>query len=149
MDGFQAEMKLSSGNDIDFGIRCKTGEEKQAKDGMRPDGNRIQISRRALGALKDYINARTSLDGGSGRPLTALPLFARHDDRAGSKMLPISTTTGRNIVKQRVREALGEQAVGSISPHSFRHYFVTMVLRGSGGNLKNWSKVCLLRVSAE
>jgi integrase/recombinase XerC len=26
--------------------------------------------------------------------------------------------------------------VGSITPHSFRHYFVTMVLRGSGGNLK-------------
>jgi len=26
--------------------------------------------------------------------------------------------------------------VGTISPHSFRHYFVTTVLRGSGGNLK-------------
>jgi integrase len=39
-------------------------------------------------------------------------------------------------VKQRVREALGEQAVGTITPHSFRHYFVTTVLRGSGGNLK-------------
>ncbi len=96
----------------------------------------VRFSRRALGALKDYINTRAGLDGASGRPLTALPLFARHDDRAGNKVLPISTTTGRNIVSQRVREALGEQAVGSITPHSFRHYFVTMVLRGSGGNLK-------------
>jgi site-specific recombinase XerD len=96
----------------------------------------VRFSRRALGALKDYINTRAGLDGASGRPLTALPIFARHDDRAGKKILPISTTTGRNIVKQRVREALGEQAVGSITPHSFRHYFVTMVLRGSGGNLK-------------
>jgi site-specific recombinase XerD len=96
----------------------------------------VRFSRRALGALKDYVSARAGLDGASGRPLTSLPLFARHDDRAGNKVLPISTTTGRNIVKQRVREALGEQAVGSITPHSFRHYFVTMVLRGSGGNLK-------------
>ncbi len=96
----------------------------------------MRFSRRALNALRDYIHTRGNMDGGSGRPLTALPLFARHDDRAGSKVLPISTTTGRNIVRQRVREALGEQAVGSITPHSFRHYFVTMVLRGSGGNLK-------------
>ncbi len=96
----------------------------------------VRFSRRALNALRDYIHTRGNMDGGSGRPLTALPLFARHDDRAGSKVLPISTTTGRNIVRQRVREALGEQAVGSITPHSFRHYFVTMVLRGSGGNLK-------------
>jgi site-specific recombinase XerD len=35
-----------------------------------------------------------------------------------------------------VREALGKKAAGSITPHSFRHYFVTVVLRGSGGNLK-------------
>jgi integrase/recombinase XerC len=96
----------------------------------------VRFSRRALGALKDYINGRAGLDGASGRPLTSLPLFAHHDDRAGDKVLPISTTTGRNIVSQRVREALGERAVGSITPHSFRHYFVTTVLRGSGGNLK-------------
>jgi integrase len=64
-----------------------------------------------------------------------LPLFARHDKGAGKKVKPITTTTGRNIVTQRVREALGNEAVGTITPHSFRHYFVTVVLRGSG-NLK-------------
>jgi integrase/recombinase XerC len=31
---------------------------------------------------------------------------------------------------------LGEVALGTITPHSFRHYFVTVVLRASGGNLK-------------
>ena len=45
-------------------------------------------------------------------------------------------TSGRNIVQQRVVECLGEDAAGTITPHSFRHYFVTTVLRGSGGNLK-------------
>ena len=33
-------------------------------------------------------------------------------------------------------EAIGEESAGTITPHSFRHYFVTTVLRGSGGNLK-------------
>jgi hypothetical protein len=34
-----------------------------------------------------------------------------------------------------VHQALGEQDTGQITPHSFRHYFVTIVLRASG-NLK-------------
>ena len=67
--------------------------------------------------------------------MTALPLFARHDKGAGKKIKPITTTTGRNIVTERVKQILGESATGKITPHSFRHYFVTTVLRGSG-NLK-------------
>jgi site-specific recombinase XerD len=96
----------------------------------------VRFSSRSMDALKDYLGARSGADGASGRPLTSLPLFARHDRGAGKKIKPIGTATGRNIVKQRVREALGEAAVGTITPHSFRHYFVTTVLRGSGGNLK-------------
>ena len=96
----------------------------------------VRFSRRALRALRDYLQARAPLDGDSGRPLTSLPIFARHDRGAGRQIKPITTTTGRNIVNRRVREALGAAAVGTITPHAFRHYFVTAVLRGSGGNLK-------------
>jgi integrase len=96
----------------------------------------VRFSTRALSALRDYINLRAQLDGASGRPLTSLPLFARHDRGAGKKIKPITTTTGRNIVNQHARNALGEEAASEITPHSFRHYFVTTVLRGSGGNLK-------------
>jgi site-specific recombinase XerD len=95
----------------------------------------IRFSKRSLGAVKEYLSTRASLDGSSGRTLASLPLFARHDRGAGKKIKPITTTTGRNIVAQRVHQALGSDAVGSITPHSFRHYFVTVVLRGSG-NLK-------------
>ena len=95
-----------------------------------------RFSTRSMDVIKDYLNARAKLDGSSGRALTSLPLFARHDKGAGSKVLPITTTTGRNIVRQRVHESLGTQAAGAITPHSFRHYFVTTVLQGSGGNLK-------------
>lgn len=95
----------------------------------------VRFSRRAQAALKEYLSARGILDGASGKPLGSLPLFARHDKGAGKKVKPITTTTGRNIVAQRVEEILGGEAVGKITPHSFRHYFVTRVLQGSG-NLK-------------
>jgi integrase len=94
-------------------------------------GNRqavVRFSRRSQTALRDYTQARADIDGKSGKPLSALPLFARHDKGAGSKVKPITPTTGRNIVAERVREVLGDDAVGTITPHSFRHYFVTRVL---------------------
>lgn len=96
----------------------------------------VRFSRRAISSLRDYISVRAKLDGASGRPLSALPLFARHDRGAGKKVLPITTTTGRAIVHQRTSESLGSEHQGVITPHSFRHYFVTTVLRASGGNLK-------------
>ena len=102
-------------------------------------GNRQAVARfssRSLSALKDYLKARAGKDGASGRPLASLPIFARHDKGSGKHIKEMTPTTARNIISQRVKEALGEDAVGSITPHSFRHYFVTSVLRGSGGNLK-------------
>ncbi len=95
----------------------------------------IRFSSRSLAALKDYLAQRSKLDGASGRPLSALPLFARHDKGAGKKVKPMSTATGRNIVEERASEILGPDFDGRITPHSFRHYFVTTVLRASG-NLK-------------
>ena len=95
----------------------------------------VRFSQRSISALRDYLNTRSTLDGASGRPLASLPVFARHDRGAGSKVKPITTRTGQNIIHQRVGEALGKDSIGSITPHSFRHYFVTTVLRASG-NLK-------------
>ena len=94
-----------------------------------------RFSKRALQACKDYLTQRATMDGNSGRPLASLPVFARHDRGAGSKVKPISTTTGREIVNQAVINAIGPEAVGTITPHSFRHYFVTTILV-STGNLK-------------
>jgi integrase len=101
-------------------------------------GNRqavVRFSKRSQMALREYLRERSTKDGQSGRQLGSLPLFSRHDKGAGDKVKPITTTTGRNIVTARVREILGEDAVGTITPHSFRHYFVTRVLSVTG-NLK-------------
>jgi len=101
-------------------------------------GNRqdiVRFSTRATTALIDYLHERAAIDGNTGKALSSLPLFARHDRGAGKKTKPITTTTGRNIITARVTEFIGPEAVGTITPHSFRHYFVTRVLRSSG-NLK-------------
>ena len=95
----------------------------------------VRFTSRALQAIKDYLTQRATLDGNSGKQLTSLPLFARHDKGAGKKVKPMTPTTGRNIVQERVAQFLGMDMVSKITPHSFRHYFVTSVLRGSG-NLK-------------
>lgn len=95
----------------------------------------IRFSTRSLNALKDYLSTRSSLDGASGHPLSSLPLFSRHDKGTGKKVREITTTTGRNIVNEYVILALGKESLGKITPHSFRHYFVTTILRASG-NLK-------------
>lgn len=101
-------------------------------------GNRqdiVRFSTRSMNAMKEYLHARADLDGKSNRPLPSLPLFARHDKGTGDKIKPMTTTTGRNIVAEWVEKILGKEAVGTITPHSFRHFFVTRVLRSSG-NLK-------------
>lgn len=101
-------------------------------------GNRqtvVRFSKRSIFSIKAYLNERSTLDGKSGKQLGALPLFARHDKGAGKKIKPITPTTGRNIVNESVREILGEEAIGTITPHSFRHFFVTKVLTVTG-NLK-------------
>ncbi|MFH2039337.1 MAG: tyrosine-type recombinase/integrase [Chloroflexota bacterium] len=95
----------------------------------------IRFSSRSMKAIKEYLNLRMKIDGSSGLPLPSLALFSRHDKGAGRKTKPITTTTGRNIVAENVRSALGDDAERTITPHSFRHYFVTTVLRASG-NLK-------------
>ena len=92
----------------------------------------VRFTSRSLLTIKDYLYCRAALDGKSGKQLSSLPLFARHDKGAGKKVKSMTPATGRNIVKERVAQFLDKEMVGKITPHSFRHYFVTSVLRGSG-----------------
>jgi len=101
-------------------------------------GNReavVRFSRRSQKVIIEYLKLRAIHDKKSGRTISSLPLFARHDKGAGKGTKSMTPTTGRNIVNYWVREILGEEAEGTITPHSFRHYFVTRVLQASG-NLK-------------
>jgi len=112
-------------------LRCGDIDWNEGKALIIGKGNKqaiVRFSRSSQESLRTYLQARSKLDRKSGHPLTSLPLFARHDKGAGKKVKPITPTTGRNIIAARVKEALGEEAVGTITPHSFRHYFVTKIL---------------------
>ena len=88
----------------------------------------VRFSKRALNFIEKYLSVRAELDQQQGRQ-NVLPLFSRHDKRASKRVLPISTRTAENIVTHYVEKALGDEARGTITPHTFRHYFVTRAAR--------------------
>lgn len=96
----------------------------------------VRVSQRALNAIRDYLNARqaaiSSTPARRGRPLSAghhTPLFVRHDRAArAASPSPLDPSSAWDIVRERAAEALGQEAALRIHPHSFRHYFVTIVL---------------------
>ena len=98
---------------------------------------RVRISEQARAKLKDYLKARQELQ----LPplpdfLDELPLFARHDKRAGKKILPISSRSVQQAIDKLVSRCLGEIHLREVTPHTFRHYFVTTVLRSTGGDIE-------------
>jgi len=88
----------------------------------------VSFSPRCLTALLDYLKARSPLDDASRRAPNSLPLFARHNQSAGKRVLPLSRASVYNIVRQRARETLGAEDDGTVTPVSLRHYFATAVL---------------------
>lgn len=96
----------------------------------------IPLSSRAGRALHTYLNERYPLDKAQTHlSRESLPIFARHDKRAGKRILPISRWTGNNIVDFWVKQALPKTTLlelrergQQISPQTFRHYFVVTTL---------------------
>lgn len=80
-------------------------------------------------AIQGYLAARAGIDGATGRPLGELPVFARHDRRAGVRVLPLTVRALEDVMGRLVAVAgLVEQG---ITPHSLRHYFATKVYRAT------------------
>ena len=96
----------------------------------------VRFSARAMQAIRDYLHERNSQDSEyrreKGLRWKELPVFARHDKGAGSKVLQLSVDGGRHIVDTRVSESLGDEYKDAISPHTLRHHFVTTVLHATG-----------------
>jgi len=110
------------------GLRRGDIDWKEARTFVIGKGNKqalVRFSRRSLEAIKDYLSARGTLDGASGKPLASLPLFARHDKGAGKKIKPVQSHGMWAAVKEVARQAGVDPA--TIRVHDFRHYFVTKV----------------------
>ena len=93
--------------------------------GKRSKVRRVYFDDRAWEAIRRYLQERQAFDGATRRPLSALPVFARHDRRAGSQVLPLTTQTIQNTIR-RLAERAGLSAKG-ITPHALRHYFATRI----------------------
>lgn len=84
---------------------------------------KIHFSKRALDAIKKYLNARMKIDSASGVLLESLPLFARHDRGAGKKVKPVKPGGMWWAFAQHMERAGLDPR--SISPHKLRHEAVT------------------------
>lgn len=94
----------------------------------------VRFSVRSLSVIQDYLKARAKIDGASGRPLSSLPLFARHDMSAKKTPKPVTTKGMWRSIRDRIDES-GVEDADAIRIHDFRHYFVSRVVKETG-NLK-------------
>lgn len=104
-----------------------------------PDGTEYPLSEHTQAALRSYISARMNTDGAQQSSLLGkLPLFTRHDKKAGKRILPLSRWTGANIITFWLTTTLTPEEIKdlesdemTISPHTFRHYFILRQLQES------------------
>jgi site-specific recombinase XerD len=93
--------------------------------GKRGKARRIYFDQQAWGAIHHYLQARQIHDGASQRPLAELPVFARHDKRVGAKILPLTTVSIQNTIRDLAERA--DLGAKGITPHTLRHYFATRI----------------------
>ncbi|MGD2177914.1 MAG: tyrosine-type recombinase/integrase [Anaerolineae bacterium] len=129
------EALLSSGMRVGELVRLERGhllyDVKGAlvKYGKGKKDREVLFSDRAWTAIQRYLRARA--DGGQGRPLASLPVFARHDRGAGSRVLPLSTRSVQNTFVDLASRA-GIMERFHLTPHTLRHYFATKFLSQTG-----------------
>jgi len=70
-------------------------------------------------------------DGHAAIALAHLPLFARHDSRAGRKPLPLSTRSVETILAETAERA-GILDRFHLTPHGLRHFVATVFLANTG-----------------
>ncbi|HEY64830.1 MAG TPA: tyrosine-type recombinase/integrase [Caldilineae bacterium] len=89
----------------------------------------VLFSDRAWHAIQTYLRARQ--DTAQARPLASLPVFARHDRRAGSRILPLTTRSVQNIFFELASRS-GILEMFHLTPHTLRHFFATEFLSETG-----------------
>lgn len=93
----------------------------------------VRIAHPAILALKEYLDARAKMDGGSGKSLKSLPLFAHHGKHSKETKIRAMSVKGmwkslKGDPEQGIPGRIAEAGVdrSAVRIHDFRHYFVTM-----------------------
>lgn len=129
------EALISSGMRVGELVRLERGHllydlhgavVKYAKGGKE---RTVLFSEEAWSAIQVYLRARQ--DGAQRQALANLPLFARHDRKAGSKVLPLSTRSVQNVFADLAKRA-GIVEEFHLTPHTLRHFFATGFLGETG-----------------
>jgi len=89
----------------------------------------VLFSERSWDAILGYLRLRS--DGAQPRPMAHLPVFARHDRRAGSRVLPLSTRSVEDILFHLASRAEILERF-RLTPHTLRHFFATEFLSETG-----------------
>lgn len=89
----------------------------------------VRFTKKSLNAIWDYLNIRYQLDMKAGKQRASLPIFANHSDSAGNHVTAITPSTGGRIIAMRVQEILKHHPEIKITPHSFRHLFVSRIYK--------------------
>ncbi len=118
----------SSGMRLSEALGLRRGDlDYRAKSAMVTGKGRKQrivyFDDAAWEAMQAYLHARQ--DGAHVRSLSQLPLFARHDRRAGQDVLPLTLQRVEQIfIELGTRSQLDPRP----TPHWLRHWFATQVL---------------------
>jgi site-specific recombinase XerD len=129
------EVLLSSGMRVGELVRLERGHllydvrGASVKYGKGKKDREVLFSDRAWMAIRAYLEARQ--DGARGRPLSSLPVFSRHDRRAGGEVLPLTTRSVQNaFMDLAARAEILERF--HLTPHTLRHFFATEFLSRTG-----------------
>ncbi len=129
------EALLSSGMRVGELVRLERGHllypvrGALIKYGKGKKEREVLFSEEAWQAIQIYLQARA--DGAYARQLARLPVFARHDRRAGSRVLPLSTRSVQNALYALASQA-GVLERFHLTPHTLRHFFATEFLSETG-----------------
>jgi site-specific recombinase XerD len=87
----------------------------------------IRFSPRSMQAISAYLYERRHLDGLAGN-LGNNPVFCRHDRGAGRKVKRLGDNGVRQVIDGLVAAVFPNESDLQITPHTFRHLFVTEVV---------------------
>jgi integrase/recombinase XerC len=98
----------------------------------------VMMSVRAIRAIDDYLLVRSDIDKVRYKSIPSSHIFARHDKGKpgeGSKrpIEPMKGSTARKFITgKRIDELLEHKPTLRITPHTWRHFFVTRFVRKKG-----------------